>query len=158
MSNSQSLRDILQWAFDELHTLRERFGDGTHPFPIDNGLDAWKLLINCSDDKQLVALLLRPDDFLYEMFLSHWRQPVVLTKERQRSLVIGAVRGYVTTHGTDPRTVSAQSALRLLEEVSTLHPRMFSASWYRSANAEQLALFSQEWESSKRLFERSADV
>ena len=145
MSKPMTFGQTLHRAFEELKVLCDRFGDSTHPLGLANGQEAWELLLNCSDDSELLSLI-QTDNFVHEAFLSHWRQPVQMTKELQRSLVIGAIRGDVIRHNNDPRMVTSQAAFHILEKLAELHPTMVSASWYRSANGEEREAFSREWE------------
>jgi nickel-dependent lactate racemase len=62
-------------------------------------------------------------------------------------VAVGTVRLQLRRHGQDPGSVDGQSALRILAELSQEEPELPASKWYTSAQPEQLAQFTELWES-----------
>ncbi|MCS7261646.1 MAG: nickel-dependent lactate racemase [Anaerolineae bacterium] len=62
-------------------------------------------------------------------------------------VAVGTVRLQLRRRGQDPATVDGQGALHILEELSHAEPELPASKWYVTAQPEQLAQFTELWES-----------
>ncbi|MGQ9787566.1 MAG: nickel-dependent lactate racemase [Anaerolineae bacterium] len=65
-------------------------------------------------------------------------------------IAVGTVRLQLRRRGQDPAGVDGQNALRILEGLSQEEPELPASKWYTSAQPEQLAQFTELWESLRR--------
>ncbi|MGC8878018.1 MAG: nickel-dependent lactate racemase [Anaerolineae bacterium] len=65
-------------------------------------------------------------------------------------VAVGTVRLQLRRRSQDPATVDGQEALRILEGLSQEEPELPASKWYMLAQPEQLAQFTELWESLRR--------
>ncbi len=59
---------------------------------------------------------------------------------------IGAARGHFRNSGQKPERISSDSALKALDDLARIDPRLLVSIWYLRASANQIKLFKREWD------------
>jgi hypothetical protein len=68
-----------------------------------------------------------------------------MTKAEMRRLAIGAIRSEARRQGVAPESLSADAALRMLDDLYRIDPEIIASIWYGEASDNQITLFKQEW-------------
>src|SRR5258708_3262267 len=73
-----------------------------------------------------------------------------MVSERQqtalnREIALGAVRSQSRRIGIDPRTLTADDAWGILDDLNGAEPELQASRWYRSSTIAQRTLFFREW-------------
>ena len=68
-----------------------------------------------------------------------------MNQTEKRQVAIGAARSEARAKGFDPKTLSANSALDMLDDIARVEPKLIASIWYINATDNQFNLFSREW-------------
>ena len=68
-----------------------------------------------------------------------------MNKAQQRRIAIGAIRSELRRQNQDPKSVNANDALLMLDDLLRSEPNLVASQWYDDASANQIVLFKREW-------------
>jgi hypothetical protein len=69
----------------------------------------------------------------------------IMNLAEMRRVATGAVRSQLRRQGINPKTVDADSALRMLDDIYRVDPELIASLWYGEASNNQIKLFKKEW-------------
>ena len=68
-----------------------------------------------------------------------------MKRGEQRRIALGATRSEARQNKLAPQSLSAEDALKVLDDLSRKEPDLLACQWYTAASQRQITLFRREW-------------
>jgi len=73
-----------------------------------------------------------------------------MKQEEKRRIAVGATRSEARRNNFDPAKLTAEDAIKVLDDLSQKEPDLIACQWYTSASERQMKMFKRDWNNWRR--------